>query len=355
MFTHSSTTLSLSTARKRFGCLSLSIVKPSRKQPFTRSGPSPALISLLLSIFLSACAGTQSTAAVDSSLTEAEAVDPTPSTTPTAVASESTATLEPVEQTQVSITPTPSPDPDAWQKAPIIPIPSERARQIVQEGLRRGNHPQRFSKIGDSETFTSWFLAPFDKTPKTYRLGEYTYLQDVIDNFSGSFSRRSIAARQGFNAASVFAPLWADPTLCEPGETPLACEFRLQQPAYVFILLGTNDIWHLDTFEEQMRSIIEFSIESGVLPILGTKADNLEGDGTINRTLYTLALEYEIPLWNFWAAVQDLPQAGLDEDQAHLTFGYNYFDDPLAMLNAWPVRNLTALQVLDSVWRATQP
>jgi len=97
------------------------------------------------------------------------------------------------------------------------------------------------------------------------------------------------------------------------------------------------------------------SIEHGVLPILGTKADNLEGDGRINRTLYSLALEYEIPFWNFWAAVQDLPQAGLDEDQAHLTFGYNNFDDPKAMLNAWPVRNLTALQVLNAVWRTTQP
>ena len=96
-------------------------------------------------------------------------------------------------------------------------------------------------------------------------------------------------------------------------------------------------------------------MEAGVLPILGTKADNLEGDGSVNRTLHALALEYEIPLWNFWAAVQDLPRAGLDDDQAHLTFGYNHFDDPLAMQNAWPVRNLTALQVLDAVWRGTQP
>ncbi len=219
----------------------------------------------------------------------------------------------------------------------------------------QGNDLQRFSKIGDSETFTSWFLAPFDKTPPTYRLGEYSYLQDVIDHFAGSYARQSVAARQGFNASSVFAPLWADPVLCKPGETPLACEFRLHNPGYVFVLLGTNDIWHLDSFEDQMRGIIEYSIEAGVLPILGTKADNLEGDASINRTLYSLAMEYEIPLWNFWAAVQDLPQAGLDEDQAHLTFGYNYFDDPQAMLNAWPVRNLTALQVLDAVWRATQP
>ena len=249
----------------------------------------------------------------------------------------------------------PTPDPDGWKQAPIIPTVSDRARLIFEQGIARGNDPKRFSKIGDSETFTSWFMAPFDQTPPTYRLGPYTHLEAVIEHFSGSYSRQSIAARQGFNAASVFAPLWADPTLCLAGETPLACEFRLHQPSYVFILLGTNDIYHLDEFEDQMRLILEYSIDQGVLPILGTKADNLEGDGSINRILYALALQYEIPLWNFWAAVQDLPQAGLDEDQAHLTFGYNNFDDPNAMLHAWPVRNLTALQVLDSVWHGTQP
>ncbi len=239
--------------------------------------------------------------------------------------------------------------------APILPEVSDRARQIFEHGATRGNDPHRFSKIGDSETFTSWFLAPFDQTPATYRLGDYDELEVVINHFSGSFARQSLAARQGFNAASVFAPLWADPASCEAGETPIACEFRVHQPSYVFVLLGTNDIYHLDEFEDQMRRILEFSMDQGVLPIIGTKADNLEGDHSINRTLYELALEYEIPLWNFWAAVQDLPLAGLDEDQAHLTFGYNHFDDPQAMLKAWPVRNLTALQTLDSVWRATQP
>lgn len=256
--------------------------------------------------------------------------------------------------TATIIQPSPTADPDSWKRAPIIPTISERARSIFEAGLARGNDPNRFSKIGDSETFTSWFMAPFDQTPPNYRLGPYSHLEAVIEHFSGSYSRRSVAARQGFNAASVFAPLWADPVLCLASETPLACEFRLHKPSYVFILLGTNDIYHLDEFEDQMRLILEYSIDQGVLPILGTKADNLEGDGSINRTLYNLALEYDIPLWNFWAAVQDLPQAGLDEDQAHLTFGYNHFDDPTAMLHAWPVRNLTALQVLDIVWHATQ-
>jgi hypothetical protein len=317
-----------------------------------------AFMILILGFILTACGSSPSALTPPTRedpgiapVTETSAIAPSqsemgpPTTTP---ATQATPIISPPA-------PSPTPDPDAWQQAPIIPEVSERARQIVEQGVAQGKDPHRFSKIGDSETFTSWFLAPFDKAPPTYRLGEYTYLDEVINHFAGSFARQSVAARQGFNAASVFAPLWADPTLCQPGETPLACEFRLHQPSYVFVLLGTNDIWHLEEFEGQMRKILEYSMEQGVLPILGTKADNLEGDDSINRTLHNLAVEYDLPLWNFWAAVQDLPQAGLDEDQAHLTFGYNYFDDPKAMQHAWPVRNLTALQVLDTVWRGTQP
>jgi hypothetical protein len=314
------------------------------------------LVILILGFILTACGSSPSALATPTRVDKNAAPVIEPSDSALSESEMAAPTAAPVTQATPTMSlPSPTPDPDAWKQAPILPKVSDRARQIVEQGIEQGKDPHRFSKIGDSETFTSWFLAPFDKTPPTYRLGEYAYLADVIDHFAGSFARQSVAARQGFNAASVFAPLWADPTLCQPGETPLACEFRLHQPGYVFVLLGTNDIWHLEQFESQMRRILEYSIEQGVLPILGTKADNLEGDGSINRTLYNLAVEYDLPLWNFWAAVQDLPQAGLDEDQAHLTFGYNYFDDPKAMQRAWPVRNLTALQVLDTVLHETQP
>jgi hypothetical protein len=117
------------------------------------------------------------------------------------------------------------------------------------------------------------------------------------------------------------------------------------------IALGTNDVYHPDKFEPQMRRIIETSIENGIIPVLATKADNLEGDGSINDTISRLALEYDIPLWNYWRAVQQLPAQGLQEDGAHLTWARNWFDDPHALKSGWTVRNLTALQVLDAVWR----
>ena len=81
-----------------------------------------------------------------------------------------------------------------------------------------------------------------------------------------------------------------------------------------------------------MRKIIEYSIEVGVIPIISTKADNEEGDFSINETMARLAWEYDIPLLNYWRAVQDLPSKGLQEDNVHLTWGRNFLTIP----KRWP-------------------
>ncbi len=187
-----------------------------------------------------------------------------------------------------------------------------------------------------------------------YNLGPYTSLQPVIDYFAGSFQRKSIASMRGFTAASALSPIWADPKVCQPGETPLACEYRVHKPVLAFIMLGTNDVNHKATFEANLRKIIELSLAQGVLPVLTTKADNLEGDQQINRSIAALAYEYDIPLWNYWLAVQPLPNHGLQLDGAHLTHAPNHFELPDALQSAWPVRNLTALQVLEVVKQALQ-
>jgi hypothetical protein len=242
--------------------------------------------------------------------------------------------------------------PDAWQQLPVIPQQiSDASRQIYLRGLEMGNNPHAFSKVGDCGSTPSWFLGDFDRGPKYYRLGDYQELTQVIQFFQGSFGRTSLAAKSGFNASSVLTALWADRSQCESKETPLACEYRLNRPSFSLITLGTNDVWHQDVFEDRMRQIIEFSMEKGIVPILATKADNREGDGKINATIARLAVEYDLPLWNYWRAVQDLPDQGLQPDQAHLTWGPNRFDDPQAMQTGWTQRNLTALQVLDVVWR----
>jgi hypothetical protein len=249
-------------------------------------------------------------------------------------------------------TPRPTLTQDAWKSLPVVPEISPRIKEIYLRGLDLGNNPRAFSKVGDCGSTPAWFLGDFDRGPRYYTLGEFQSLDGVIQEFQGSFARTSLAAKSGFNASSVFAPLWVNRKFCEANETPLACEYRLHRPSFAFITLGTNDVWHMDTFEPQMRRIIEYSIENGVVPIISTKADNEEGAGSINATIARLADEYDIPLWNYWLAVQPLPDHGLQDDEAHITWGPNRFDDPQAMEKGWPVRNLTALQVLDAVWRA---
>jgi hypothetical protein len=49
--------------------------------------------------------------------------------------------------------------------------------------------------------------------------------------------------------------------------------------------------------------------------------------------------------------VQPLPDRGLHPDGFHLTWERNFYDQPGVLEKSWPVRNLTALQALDAVWR----
>jgi hypothetical protein len=245
-------------------------------------------------------------------------------------------------------------EPDEWKNLPVVPTISASVIEIYQRGLELGNNPHAFSKIGDCGSTPAWFLGDFDADPKYYQLGDHHYLSTVIQQFQGSFSRRSLGAKSGFNVSSILSPIWADRSQCEANESPLACEYRVNQPSIAFIMVGSNDVFHPDEFEPGLREIIEYSIASGIIPILATKADNSEGDGTINATIARLAREYDLPLWNYWRAVQSLPNQGLQEDGVHLTWGPNRFDDPKLLQLAWPVRNLTALQVLDALRQVIQ-
>ena len=67
--------------------------------------------------------------------------------------------------------------------------------------------------MGDSTTEIPFFLARFDEGP--YDLGEYGYLQSVIDYFPGSFARDSVSVRVGLYSYTLFDPIWADKAVCQ--------------------------------------------------------------------------------------------------------------------------------------------
>ena len=234
----------------------------------------------------------------------------------------------------------------SWKTNPIIPDLSLRAFEIYQNGLALGSNPHAFSKVGDGEIASNWFLNIYALKPENYNLGPHSELAAVIDYFAGSFARMSLAARVGFNTTRILDPLFAMNDVCEVEETPLECELRHHRPSFAIISLGTNQVWTPELFETELRQIVEICIRRGVLPILSTKGDNLEGDHHINVIIADVAREYEIPLWNFWLAIQSLPDQGLQLDGEHLTWAENDFSDPEVMSHAWPNRNLTALKLL---------
>ncbi len=255
--------------------------------------------------------------------------------------SEFTTTPLPDKMTQV-----PTPDirlnPEDWQTWPIIPSLSENARSILSNGIQMGNNINAFSKVGDCQSIKEVLLGIYD-IPSRYSLRQGEgYLQETIDQFSGSFNRDGYAVKGGFNAATVLSPIWADPEICLPGENPLECEIRVHNPSMIIISL---EVWWKgrtpERYEQYMRKIIEYSISEGVLPILSTKADNVEGDHSINLATAKLAYEYDIPLWNFWLAAQALPYQGIDpeRDGFHIT------------VSAWNERSYTALKTIDSLLR----
>jgi hypothetical protein len=238
-----------------------------------------------------------------------------------------------------------------WKDWPIVPIVSPEMKVLFQHGLALGNNPGAFSKIGDGEISTVWFLTQYDLGPGNYHLGSHTELQPVIGNFSGSFGRVGPAAGRGYNTTIILGLVPAGMKDCNAGESHLDCELRVHHPSFALISLGTNQVWEPDVFETGLRKIIERLLQAEVVPILSTKADNLEGNQRINIIVARLAYEYSLPLWNFWRAVQPLPANGLQADHEHLTYSFSDFINPYNFQYAWPWRNLTALEVLDSVYR----
>jgi hypothetical protein len=192
-------------------------------------------------------------------------------------------------------------------------------------------------------------MGPFDEGD--YKLGDFGRLQPTIDFFTGSFERYGVATRHGLHSWSVFDPLWADKDWCEPNEHMLACEFRLNNPSILFVRLGSNDAGAPDGFRKYLRDVVKFSIENGVIPILGTKADRFEGDNTNNEIIHAVAAEFNVPLWDFDLVAGTLPNRGLDEDNVHLieTTDPHDFTKPEAFQRGHAVQDLTALLALDAI------
>ena len=147
----------------------------------------------------------------------------------------------------------------------------------------------------------------------------------------------------------------------DPNEgLPEAAELGTIRPAFALILIGTND-WALPfRFRERITYVVDTALALGVIPVLSTMPDDLYGGGVFepqvlanNQIIADVAHERDIPLLNYWRALQPLPNLGISSDGTHPSSSIleagNFTD--VGLLSGFNVRNLTAVQVLDKLLR----
>lgn len=250
---------------------------------------------------------------------------------------------------------------------PLAPEVVAHLRAIHERGITRGNRDKVFSRVGDSLSVSHFFLRAIGEGHA--QLGAYAYLQDVIDHYSAinaregnAFVNPSLATGVGWAAWGALEPANSDANLCRTGETPLVCEYRVTRPSVALIMFGTNDVGYIDpiTYRQTLQQILDISLEMGVIPILSTipNRPGLEDRVQLyNDAVRSLADENAIPLWDYAVAMADLPDQGLHTDGVHPSTppaGYRasvHFTQP-HLQYGYTMRNLTALAMLDQVWRA---
>ena len=299
----------------------------------------PFLCLFILVIFLAACTpATSQTATPEPTLPPTHTPEPASTVQPTKM-DVTAATAAP--------TPTATPDlrltPEDWQEWPILPELSPAMQVVFEQGQAMGRDPHVFSVLGDCQSAPTYFLAMYDEDRYTLTEDQEA-LQKTIDWYAGSFAHRSVTVENGLNAASALNPLWAmTHEDCESNETPVACEIRLSNPSLILVSLGTN--WlpsaSYEDYLNYLNLIVDIILEQGVIPVLSTKADNGEGDYNRNLAMAQVAYDRQLPLWNFWAAVKDLPNYGLDKDRQNAYLNYK----------GWDIRNLSGLELLDTLRR----
>ena len=84
-----------------------------------------------------------------------------------------------------------------------------------------------------------------------------------------------------------------------------------------------------------------------------TPLQRFEGeDNRNNEIIRQVAKEFMVPLWDFDLLAETLPGRGMGSDNVHLTlFDYYDYNMDLAYETGYGLYNLTALMMLDEIWR----
>ena len=258
------------------------------------------------------------------------------------------------------------PDYEVYCDLSDLVIVPPRTRHIFEAGQKRGNQPLVFAKVGDSITVARYFLRPLGEG--FYDLHDCAYLQPAITAFSqeharthNSFATISVASNTGWTSTMTVNPVRNEQAVCQSWEAVLDCEYRLLNPSIALIMFGTNDVGAISAseFRSAMREIIMRTLERDIIPVLSTIPPRPEYDAVVirfNDIIRALSREHNVPLMDYWQALQTLPDFGLSFDDVHPSVppgGYQASADfhPDNLQYGYTVKNLLTLHMLERIYR----
>jgi hypothetical protein len=278
--------------------------------------------------------------------------------------------------------------PEILPATPVIPsidaAMKERLRAVLADGRARGNRDDVFAKVGDSNTAIPDFLKPIGCGEVIY--GPWESLRAVVERWSAtpvvrgwelnpceasnSFTRIGSAAFPGWRTSDFLRAHEPHPTECQPpDDVSVRCELSQIKPSVALVMVGTNDMLHPETQEpdpgareqsrEELRRLIREIIDAGVIPVVSTLPPRRHPPSSEflpplwNEMIIEVAAEEQVPLWNYWLALQSASQFGMSYDWLHPSPAPTGAGDLRNEAMDWGfnVRNLTALQVLEKVGR----
>lgn len=158
-------------------------------------------------------------------------------------------------------------------------------------------------------------------------------VQAAVDFYGGdpdgdgqnSFNRGSGGLNPAWTAAQIVDPASADPGICPPGETPIACAVRVTGSAVIVLSVGANDVQQGTdpaAFSQSLTSAIGAARAAGAIPLLVTvppRPDQADRVRAINDAILNTANANGVPVVNLTPVLATLPNGGLNPDNVTLS------------------------------------
>ncbi|MFQ3568070.1 MAG: PKD domain-containing protein [Aggregatilineales bacterium] len=223
----------------------------------------------------------------------------------------------------------PAPAPNA-ASAPILSDLGDRAlidelrNRYARGANEQGRQPTRFSIAGDEVLAAHGVLRPF-APGGSYALDSHGDLQNIIDWYNSdaetapSFDRDGVASGSGWPLSRLLDPAATNPSLCDPGETPLSCEIRLHSPSLILVSGGYHDAaggTNAADFRATLEQVVMSISAEGVIPVLMTAPPRSGIDpallNALNDEVLNVGRDFRVPVLNLWRVVSELPGSQFD-------------------------------------------